>query len=45
MIQEKEINRYIEPRETLFFYDNKSQLHSKFLFINGIAYARVFSYL
>ena len=34
MIQEKDINRHKKPRETLFFYDNGSQLQSKYLFID-----------
>ena len=42
MIQDKDINRHKKPRETLFFYDNGSQLHSKSLFIDGISHVRDF---
>jgi len=40
MIQDKDINRNKKPRETLFFYDNGSQLHSETLFIDGIPRVR-----
>ena len=45
MIQDKDINRHKEPRETLFFYDNGSQLHSISLFIDGISHVTEFTYL
>ncbi len=45
MIQDKDINRHKKLGETLFFYDNGSQLHSKSLFIDGISHVREFSCL
>ena len=45
MIQDKDINRHKKPSETLSFYDNGSQLHSKSLFIDGISHVREFSCL